>query len=506
MAGQRHGYNVSVGYVAAYFPNMAPDWLDFCIRAQGFQSQRAGPSYRYADLGCGQGFHLCLLAAANPQAEFIGVDFDSEHIAHAHELASAGGLTNLRFVRADFLDLAKSWPAEFGTFDYIALQGILTWLSDDVRAAAFECVAEASKPGTVATFGYNTPPGWLSYVPFRHVAHQFGKDREANAAIDGAITMFRRLRDAKSVLFERLPNFTANLETMAALSPSYLTHEYLPDGWRPLWHSEVARKLRSIDFNYVGTANAAEALLPNALPPELAAIIREQTDDSLREDVQDIAVMQRFREDIFIRQPRPAQPDSLDEDAPIYLLNAPREGAPVHFRNNFGGLVIDYTVVADIVAALADGPKPVAALMRLKNPARLNTRTILLSMLDARMVAVGNPAAGPAGAAAQFNAAVARAAAAGTCYTHLAASALGSGAPVSELDLLLLDTWLAADREIGPDELARGVAQRLKALGRQLQFRGGPVAESQLQPYVARLAPIFFDRLLPHWRRLGALQ
>src|SRR3954454_20126765 len=118
MADERHGYNVSVGYTANFFPQMAPNWLDFCMRANGFEPQRTGPSYRYADLGCGRGFHLCLLAAANPDAEFVGMDFDPM-VEHGRELAAATGLTNVTFVQADFLDLAGSWPKEFGTFDYI---------------------------------------------------------------------------------------------------------------------------------------------------------------------------------------------------------------------------------------------------------------------------------------------------------------------------------------------------------------------------------------------------
>jgi SAM-dependent methyltransferase len=503
MADGRHGYDVSVGYIASFFPEMAPAWLDFCIRAQGFDPQRTGASFRYADLGCGTGFHVCLLAAANPQAEFVGIDFDSD-IARGQDLAAAAGLTNVSFIQADFLDLATSWPNELGTFDYLALQGILSWVSPEVRAAAFRCVAHASKSGTVASFGYNSPPGWLSSMPFQHVANQFSKDRDANAAIGGAIAMFRRLRDAKSQLFERMPDFSTHLKEMAARPASYLAHEFLPDHWTPLWHSDVAKQLRSIGFAYVGSANAAEALLPNSLPPELAAIIREQTEESVRQDVQDIAIVQRFRRDIFCREPRPAESDALG-DAPIYLMSPPKEGAPVHFRTTFGGLTVDYGAVSDILAALKDGPKPAGSLMTLNNPARLNTRSILLSMLYAEMLTVGSAVPGSLEIAARFNAGVARGAARGETYTHLAAATLGAGIPVGDIDLLLLDTWLSADRNIGPEQLAHGVAQRLKALGRQLQFRGGPIPDEQLQPHIVRMAPIFFEQLVPQWQGLGAL-
>ena len=342
MADRRHGYDVSVGYPASFFPQLAPNWLDFCIRVQGFDPQRTGPSYRYADMGCGPGFHLCLLAAANPQAEFVGIDFDT-NIKHGHDLAAAAGLTNVSFARADFVDLATSWPTELGTFDYLVFQGVLSWVSPEVRAAAFQCVAQASKSGTVASFGYNIPPGWLSSVPFQHVANQFGKRRGAEAAIAGAFAMFRRLTDANAQLFGQMK---PQLDVMAAQPLTYLAHEFLPDHWAPLWHSEVAQQLRQVDFTYVGSATVAEALLPNSLPPELASIIKEQPDDSLRQDIQDIVIVQRLRRDIFCREPRPARSNALEGDTPIFLLSPPQEGAPVHFRTTFGGLMVDYDAVA----------------------------------------------------------------------------------------------------------------------------------------------------------------
>lgn len=506
MADGHHGYNVSMGYPSYFIREMAPDWLDFCIRAQGFDTKRTGPSYRYMDLGCGQGFHLCLLAAANPQAEFVGIDFEPEYIAHGEALASAGGLTNVTFVQADFLDLAAAWPAQLGAFDYIALQGILSWISPELRSAVIQCVAHASKPGTTASFGYNTPPGWLGAVPFQHLAHEFGKSPDAEAALDRAIAMFRRLRDSSAQLFEQMPRFKGQLEQLAAQPRGYLAHELLPDHWTPLWASSVARTLGHAGFTYAGSATVAEALLPDSLPAELRAVIVEETDDLLRQDVQDIVIMQQFRRDIFCRNPRRSGTGNLDAEAPIYLISAPAEGAPVRFRTTFGGLTVDYAVVADIVAALAEGPKPVAALMALENSARPDTRSILLSMLDRHMLMAGPAEPGPAEIAHRFNAAVARAAAGGKAYYHVAAVALGSGLPVTELDLLLLDTWLSADGRIDDAVLAEGVAHRLKNLGRELQFRGSPIADEQLQSHVVQLAAVFIDQRVPQWRKLGVLQ
>ena len=505
MADRHHGYDVSVAYPSYFIREMAPNWLDFCIGAQGFEAPRREAAYRYLDLGCGQGFHLCILAAANPDAQFVGIDFDAAYIAHGKELASTGGLGNVSFVQADFLDLADHWPADLGAFDYIALQGILSWVSPQLRAAAFQCVRGASKPGTVASFGYNTLPGWTGAMAFQHIASEFSANGDAGEALGRAIGMFRRLRDVNAPFFEQMPRFKKQLDVFSSQPGGYLAHEFLPEYWTPLWHSAIARELRKIDFTYVGSAAVAEALLPDALAPELRAVILDEPDEAVRQDVQDIVITQQFRRDIFCRGPRRAESGTLPAETPIYLLSAPPPDAPVHFKTTFGALTVDHGSVADILESLAGGPRTVAELMALKNPARQSTRAVLLSMLEAQMLGVGATQPTSGEVARRFNATVARAAAGGMTYRNLASPVLGTGVSASEGDLLMLDTSLSAGGESDPAELARGVAQRLRKLERQLQFRGAAIADDQLESQVETLARAFIAQKLPHWRALGIL-
>lgn len=504
MADAFHGYNVSVGYSAHFIREVAPDWMRFCTRAHGFEPPRTGRSYRYLDLGCGPGFHLCLLAAANPDAEFVGVDFQTDHIEHARGLADAAQLSNVRFIQADFLDLAADWPAELGTFDYIVLYGILSWVSAELRTAVFQCVDHGSKPGTLVAFGYNAWPGWLRGIPFQHMANEFARTRDAEGALEGAINMFRRLVNVTSPVSQQITAFKPQLDLLVGQPTSYLAHELLTDNWTPLWHSHVARELGP-EFGYVASGTIAEALLPDSLPPELRAFVVEQDDQCLRQDVQDIVINQQFRRDIFCRNPRRAPKADLDADPLLYLFSAPQYGAPVQFKTTFGGLTVEYSAVADIVAALADGPKTVGELMALKSPVVRHTRSIILSMLDANMLVIGAASPGSAEIAQRCNAAVARAVTKGQPYHYTAAAVLGSGTPAGELDLLLLDTWLADPAAADEKILARGLAERLAALGRELKFQGAALAGEELHLQAVRIARLFLDQVVPKWRRLGVI-
>jgi len=505
MADGHHGYNASMGYPNFFFREMAPDWLDFCIRAQGFEPVRTGASYRYLDLGCGPGFHLCLLAAANPQAEFVGIDFEADYIAHGEALAAAGDLTNVTFVQADFLDLAEAWPAGLGLFDYVVLQGILSWISPELRSAAIQCVAHASKPGTTAAFGYNAPPGWLSAVPLQHVAHELAQSLDDDAAVESSIAMFRQLKGANAQLFSQMSRFREQLEQLAVQPRGYLAHELLTDHWTSLWGSSVTRMLNHSGFTYIGSATIAEALLPDALPAELRAIVAGQPDELLRRDLQDIIVMTQFRRDIFCREPRRSDTEDVEPEMPVYLISAPPEGVPVSFKTTIGGLTVDYAAVSDIVAALAEGPKPVAQLMAMENPARPHTRSILFSMIDAHMLMVGSANSRQVEVAHRFNAVIARGVADGKAYHHVAATVLGSALPATDLDLLLLDTWLSVDGDIGLAALAEGVARRLEKLGRDLKFRGAALRGEELLSHVQQIAALFVEQLIPKWRRLGVI-
>jgi len=506
MFADSHGYNASVGYTANFFREMAPDWMDFCVRAQGFDIARSGSAYRFLDLGCGQGFHLCLLAAANPQAEFVGIDFQSDHIAHARELAVAGGIDNVTFVEADFLNLAAEWPNDLGCFDYIILQGILSWVSPALRSAAIHSVDLASKPGTLAAFGYNGQPGWLQATPFQHIANRFGKGMDSSAALSASFHAFREIRSANSPFYDLLPYFNPHLDLLATQPVNYLAHEFLTDNWTPLWHSTVAEELRGANFSFVGSATIAEAMLPAALPPPLQTLLLEQTDDLLRQDLQDIIIVQPFRRDIFCREPRRLDPPAnLDLDAPIYLASTPPAGVPLPLNTAYGTLNVDYRGIADLVSALADGPRTVGDLMALKNPIRANTRAILLYLLHAHVLMPGKARPESPRTAEDFNAVLAKFAADGTIYPNVAAAALGSGPAVTELELLLLDAWFAAERDAEPSLLCNGLAQRLNALGRKVTKDGSPIPDGQAQDHLTKLAQAFANEVIPRWRSLGAI-
>ncbi|MGZ5947977.1 MAG: class I SAM-dependent methyltransferase, partial [Caulobacteraceae bacterium] len=167
MAAWSDGYVTDIEYVANFYFELSPSYLAFCCLRQGVRAPRLGPGASYLELGCGQGFSLNLLAAANPGLDFWGVDFNPAHIANARRLAAAAGLPNATFEDFSFEELLALPEGRLPKFDVVALHGVLSWISPENRALVVRIIDRVLKPGGLAYVSYNSLPGWASLIPLQ---------------------------------------------------------------------------------------------------------------------------------------------------------------------------------------------------------------------------------------------------------------------------------------------------------------------------------------------------
>lgn len=500
MGDLTHGYDVSIGYTYGFCREMAPSWLALAAATGGLRlpAVAEGTRPRFLELGCGQGQGLCLLAAANADMDFVGIDFLPEHVAHGRGLAQAAGLGNVRFKQADFVELAGNWPEELGRFDLIALHGVYSWVSAPVRAAVVACLEKAAALGAIVYVGYNAQPGWLATQPFRHLARSVHalSGGTGQQALAETVALFDRLRAGGAATFRILPGLGPRIDSIKSCDASYLVHEYLHESWEPMWHSQVARDLAGADLHFAGTATLAEGLLPGMLPPPLRDAITAQGDPMLRQDVQDFVINQGYRRDIYVRGQVPSLPEP-PANLRFVLLSPPADGETVTVATTFGEMELRPQAYRDFVAMLADRPRTFGELAQ-GRPAG-ECMQLLALLVHAGILAPAFPQ-GEGGPALRLNAAIARGVAQGMPYDHLAAPAIGGAIRVGEADLLLLDAWL----EGGGDDrvLAAGLRDRMRGLGRTLQRAGRTLEATQAEDEARRLAQAFLSRL-PDWRRLG---
>lgn len=95
-----------------------------------------------ADVGCGSGHHVNVLAQTYPSSTFVGYDLSQEAIGNVRTVASARGLTNAQFEVRDVADLRGVGPFDVVTaFDAIHDQAH--------PAAVLGGIADALKPDGV---------------------------------------------------------------------------------------------------------------------------------------------------------------------------------------------------------------------------------------------------------------------------------------------------------------------------------------------------------------------
>ena len=84
---------------------------------------------RVLEIGCASGGNLIPMAVTLPNSYFVGIDFAERQIADGQQVVAALGLTNVRLLAEDVLQIT----ADFGQFDYIIAHGIYSWVPPEVR-------------------------------------------------------------------------------------------------------------------------------------------------------------------------------------------------------------------------------------------------------------------------------------------------------------------------------------------------------------------------------------
>ncbi|HEY1078144.1 MAG TPA: class I SAM-dependent methyltransferase [Fontimonas sp.] len=511
-----HGYNVSSGYTYGFYRELAPDWLNYGALLHGYRVPDASGAFRYLELGCGQGFGLCVLAASYPEAEFLGVDFNPEHVAHARELAHAAKLSNIRFEEADFSVLATQWPADFGSFEYVVLHGIYSWVPLPVRQALIRNLDSAMQPGALAYVSYNTLPGWTSAIPLQHLLRrlQMQASKPGAQVIAQGADLMNQLVAANAGVANAYPYLKSRLDSLKSQNPAYLVQEYLHENWHPLWFSQVAEELAGAKLSYVGSATLPENYLPNLLSPQLAAIVRGGEGQTMQQELIDLAINQSFRRDLYCRGPR-AMRSSMARLSEFRIIanRAPEGKDALTIQTTYGSLLISRDVVDGVFKALSKGPKTIGELAALKvfsgKPLSeaIQVATLLLS---AGHVSLGGSQK-PQMAMDVFNQTVARRTVEEFApYGCLAARNTPTAVAAGEIDMIFYriigDEKRSAKSGEDPYKLGAAMLDELQTTGRTLLRDGKPmeIPEERFDHSV-QIANEFVSRTLPAWRQLGVV-
>lgn len=498
------GYVMDTLCSPGFYRETAPAYLGYAALLGGFAVE--APSHGL-ELGCGIGFNVALLAAANPGCDWVGVDFNPSHIAAATAFQSDAGLTNLRYADASFAE----WAGEdHGTFGTVLLHGIYSWIDADTAAAVRAILAQALAVGGVAYLSYNTPPGWAAVAPLRRLflEHARRHPGAAGERVQGGIAFAQALAAAGGGYFAANPAAAARLEELAEQDPRYLAHEYLNESWRLLDHAQVAEEMAAARLTYLGLADPTDPFPALTVPEGARALYNGSPDRVMAETVRDYAVARAFRRDLYGRGAVALTVAEREERlmaTPLATLTYPEDLQTVT-RTALGAVEADPAIARPLVARLwSDGPQPLSALARREWPLPDLLQAVALLVLGGQIHPAAPVDEAARAIARRFNGAVCAKTRRGGAMGFLAAPGIGSGLAAGVMEQVVY-TAMQENPGAGVRDLAAAALPHLEAMGRPLLRGGRPIADSaEAREELASRLLRHRERRVPVWRALGVL-
>ena len=302
------GYVTDVPYVPGFYPALAPTLLRFVASLNGFAPPEVSKGFHYLEIGCGFGDTLLTLAAANPIGTFTGVDINPVHTQAVEQRIRKTGLSNVRVLTSDCAQL----PADLPPQQFIAMHGVWSWVSPQVREQIVAIARERLAPGGLLLVSYNVLTGWAPLLPVRSLVREFAAECEGDSLekMRHAAQRIKALRDTQGQYFVNNPVAAEFVDDMAKHDLTYLTHEFLGDHWKAFECAEVAALFRPAGLTFAGSFPVSLNLPDLCIAPRLNEF-RAQDNRAAIETRKDLLINQSFRWDIYAKH-RPESKQSPD--------------------------------------------------------------------------------------------------------------------------------------------------------------------------------------------------
>lgn len=301
-AGWNDGYVVDVAYTEPIIGYLCPAHLSTSAVLHGQPPLPRDRTLTWLDLGSGSGVTACMAAAANPDLEVWGCDFNPAHVERSRNLAAAAGL-DCRFEEASFAELAADERIGPASADVIVVNGVYSWISRTNQEHIGEIVRRRLRPGGVVFVSYGVPTGWAAMTPVAEALHLRAQadGRRSDLAFTTAAGDVLRLADEGGRSFPLPSHEEKSFEGLRTMDPRYGAHEYLGAHFRPLMFAEVAEVMAAGRCSYLGSIDATDGLHRLGASAELVDLVAGTDDVVARETMRDLVSQRSLRKDVFRR-------------------------------------------------------------------------------------------------------------------------------------------------------------------------------------------------------------
>jgi len=476
------GYVAEIDYTYGYYKELNPARTKLALLNRGIVPPAIN---NMCELGFGQGVTANIHAAAGTSTVF-GTDFNPSQAGFANELASAAG-SEAVLSDQSFEDFCSR--GDLPDFDFIALHGIWSWISDDNRRIIVDFIRRKLNVGGIVYVSYNTLPGWSSFAPMRHLiaehAETFGSRGDGILnRVDHAIDFAERLLKTNPLYARVNPTAGPRLEKVKEMDKQYVAHEYFNQHFLPMYFSEVCDWLDGAKVSFACSAHYLDHVDSINLTQEQQAFLNELPDAGFSEAVRDYMVSQQFRRDYWIKGPRMMTPSARYEALRQHrvILSTYRPNITLKVKGALGEATMSDAVYTPILDLMSDyKPRTLEEISTAVSGSDINFGQVL----QAAMVLSGAGALADAQEEAiisdtekktnALNAYLTERSQSASDVAWLASPVTGGGLPVNRFEQMFIRA--KAEGLATPDEWAKAVWQLVSAQGQRLT-KNGKVLES----------------------------
>lgn len=349
------GYVSELDYTYGYYSEFNPTTLQFALTYNSFEP----PEIRHAcELGFGQG--LTLAFNANTTAiTWYGTDFNPSQANFVKKIIEAD-VTDKHITDEDFAAFCSR--TDLPKFDFIALHGVWSWISDENRKLIMKFIHEKLNVGGVVYVSYNTEAGWTSMLPMRKLMlHYIDRNLPPHTPlpekINAAINFMEQLLETNPKFFVANPNAAERIKLMKNQPIKYIAHEFFNKDWEPTNFPEMQNEMTTAKMTFATSANLLDTVETINVTEQQRKILHSVSDVTLKEQCKDMMLNQTFRKEYWVKGARRLTKLERDQrllDMKIVCLQQ-HEFVKLTAKGNLGEAKLDSNIYEPILSAISVG-------------------------------------------------------------------------------------------------------------------------------------------------------
>lgn len=354
MQNWNQGYVTDISYTTGYYGTLNPLRIKLCFLAQRLLPPKIETA---CELGFGQGITLNF-NAVSANASWYGTDFNPSQAYFAKNLSQISQAP-LKVYNDSFGDFLKR--DDLPQFDFIALHGIYSWVSNEVREQILEFIAKKLNIGGVCLISYNCQAGWASVEPLRDLLRTYSNyfaplgKTSSNRAKEGLdfVNDLMSLPCTQTIKNDKLSSVLA---TLSRMDNTYLAHEFLNEYHQPFNFLGISQILSKAKLEFASYANFADHLTNIQFLPEEKEILSQVSHNrATYEMVKDLMFATSFRSDYWAKGTIPISIEqTLEELEKLKIvLTIPRSKANFEIKAHRGNFKLSeefYTPILDCLS------------------------------------------------------------------------------------------------------------------------------------------------------------